>query len=143
MYQFLIGPLRSPHRLISHYSTSHLTPYFYPHLLALSIKANCCHIIKFLLRQDSWPGWLVSGHQHSPSGSSGSVPERPGGSGLLSSKLPHTDTHTQCGSMAGPLTNFHTANASPPLLLNYYLLNSIFHLCYPRPNQWGSLGPSS
>ena len=48
--------------------------------------------------------------------------------------------------MAGPLPNFHVANTSPPILLNYYLLKSIFHHCCPRPS-WGdplgSLFPGS
>lgn len=34
--------------------------------------------------------------------------------------------------MTGPLPNHHIANACPPILLNYYLLISIFHLRYPR-----------
>ena len=34
--------------------------------------------------------------------------------------------------MAGPLPNFHYANASPPTLLTYYVPKSAFHLCYPR-----------
>ena len=44
--------------------------------------------------------------------------------------------------MAGPLPNFHIANASPPILLSYYLLKSIIHLCYPRYNVcvWGGGG---
>jgi hypothetical protein len=47
----------------------------------------------------------------------------------------HTHTHTQpyiqyvlIISMAGPLPIFHIANASPLILLNYYLLKFIFHL---------------
>ena len=36
--------------------------------------------------------------------------------------------------MAGPLPNFHVANTSPLILLSYYLLKSIFHLCYSRRN---------
>lgn len=47
--------------------------------------------------------------------------------------------------MAGPLPNFHVANAFPPILLNYYLLKSIFHLYYPRPSQgapWGCSSPA-
>jgi len=45
--------------------------------------------------------------------------------------------------MVGPLPNFHVANASPPVLLSYYLLKFIFHVCYPRPSGgcWGKLGP--
>lgn len=39
--------------------------------------------------------------------------------------------------MAWPLPNFHIANASPPILLNYYLLKSILHFCYPRANGGG------
>ena len=42
--------------------------------------------------------------------------------------------------MFGPLPDFHVANASPLILLNYYLLKSIFHLCYPRPIGGGGLG---
>ena len=43
--------------------------------------------------------------------------------------------------MTGPLPNFHVANASPPIFLSYYLLKSIFHLCYPRPNGEWPQGP--
>ena len=43
--------------------------------------------------------------------------------------------------MAGPLLNLHMANASPLILLSYYLLKSMFHLCYPRPN--GGQGPGA
>jgi hypothetical protein len=48
----------------------------------------------------------------------------------------HTHTHTQSlifnksSSIAGPLPNFHIGNASPLILLCYYLLKFIFHLCY-------------
>lgn len=41
--------------------------------------------------------------------------------------------------MARPLPNFHIANASPPILLNYYKRKSIFHFCYPRANGGGGL----
>jgi hypothetical protein len=40
--------------------------------------------------------------------------------------------------MAGPLTNFRDSNASSPILLNYSLLKSIFHLCYSRSNYGGT-----
>ena len=43
--------------------------------------------------------------------------------------------------MAGPLPNFHVANTSPPILLSYYLLKSIFHLCYSRPNEGAGAAP--
>ena len=43
-------------------------------------------------------------------------------------------------SMVGPLSNLHVANASPPRLLSYYLLKSIFCLCCPRRG-WGNWGP--
>lgn len=42
--------------------------------------------------------------------------------------------------MAGPLLNFHFGNTSPPILRNYYLLKSMFSLCYTRPKYgvpWG------
>ena len=45
--------------------------------------------------------------------------------------------------MAGPLPNLHVANAALLILLSYYLLKSIFHLCYPRPKYVGRLGPFS
>jgi hypothetical protein len=38
-------------------------------------------------------------------------------------------------STVGPLSNFHIANASTLILLNYYILKSIFNLYYPRPNE--------
>ena len=56
------------------------------------------------------------------------------------------DTHTHAAfylirsSTAGPLPNLHIASASPPILLNYYLLKSKFYLCYPRlkrEEEWG------
>lgn len=43
--------------------------------------------------------------------------------------------------MAGPLIHFHAANTSPPILLNHYLLKSIFYLSYPDPIGRGALGP--
>lgn len=59
----------------------------------------------------------------------------------------HTHTHTQSlifnksSSIAGPLPNFHIGNASPLILLCYYLLKFIFHLCYPRSRwRWGLAG---
>lgn len=36
--------------------------------------------------------------------------------------------------MAVPLPNFHVVNTSLPIFLSYYLLKSMFYLCYPRPN---------
>ena len=42
--------------------------------------------------------------------------------------------------MAGPLLNFYLGNTSPLILLSYYLLDSLFLLCYPRPSV-GPLGP--
>jgi hypothetical protein len=61
----------------------------------------------------------------------------------------HTHTHTErerereslifnisISLMVRPLPNFYTANTSPPKLLSYYLLKSIFHLCYLRAS-WG------
>ena len=42
--------------------------------------------------------------------------------------------------MAGLLPNFHVTNSFPPVLLNYYLTNSIFHLCYHRPKWQPGLG---
>lgn len=42
--------------------------------------------------------------------------------------------------MAGPLSNLHIANTSPLIVLNYYLLKSKFHLCYPRPKGREALG---
>lgn len=45
--------------------------------------------------------------------------------------------------MAWPLPNFHVADVSPPIFLNYYLLKSILHFCYARVNGgdggWGPL----
>ena len=40
--------------------------------------------------------------------------------------------------MSEPLPNIHVANASPLILLSYYLLKSIFHLCYLRPKGRGT-----
>ena len=37
--------------------------------------------------------------------------------------------------MGGPLLNFHVANPPPSDILSYYLLNPIFHLCWPGPSQ--------
>ena len=42
--------------------------------------------------------------------------------------------------MARPLPNPHVTNSSPLILLSYYLLDSLFLLCYPRPSV-GPLGP--
>ena len=39
--------------------------------------------------------------------------------------------------MTGPLPNFHIANFSLPILLNYYLLKSIILLCCPIPHDGG------
>lgn len=36
--------------------------------------------------------------------------------------------------MAGQLLNFHVANTSSLILLSYYLLKSMVHLCCSRPN---------
>ena len=53
----------------------------------------------------------------------------------------HTHTHHYIlalnSSVAGPLSNLHAANTSPLILLSYYLLKSIFHLCYSRPSGAG------
>ena len=44
--------------------------------------------------------------------------------------------------MTGPLSKLHITNSTPPILLSYYLLKSVFHLCCPRPNGGGrKLGP--
>jgi hypothetical protein len=47
-------------------------------------------------------------------------------------------------SIAWSLANFHIVNTSPTILLSYYLLKFIFHLCYPRPSGgWLLLFPGS
>jgi hypothetical protein len=38
-------------------------------------------------------------------------------------------------SLVGPLLNSHVANTFPLILLNYYLLKSKIHFCYPRPKR--------
>jgi len=65
-------------------------------------------------------------------------------SGILTEK--HTQPYSQyasSSSMVGLHPSFHMANTSPPILLSYYLLKSIFHLCYPRPNVCGDGGGGS
>jgi hypothetical protein len=66
------------------------------------------------------------------------------GSKLICSKLPACGwlraspyvSYAWISSMSGPLPNYYIVSASPLILLSYYLLLSIFHLCYPSPS-WG------
>lgn len=76
MHQFLIGPWdHHTSFVISHHPICHLSPYFYPHLLALSIWANYCHIkASSCVKKTPSLVRFFSGHRHSPSRS---VPERP------------------------------------------------------------------